>query len=177
MSAHLGPEVETERLYLRPPAIADLDGFASLMGDPEAAEFIGGVKTRSEAWRGLVTFCGHWVLCGFGMFSVIEKATGRWIGMVGPTYPEGWPGPEIGWRMARHAWGKGYAAEAATRTMVWARDELGWTNVIHLIDPNNHRSLALARRLGSRRQGTTLMPPPFNIEIDVYGQMLSRPVQ
>lgn len=174
VSVRLGPELETERLCLRPPSIADLDGFAELMADPLGTEFIGGVKTRPEAWRGLATFCGHWVLRGFGMFSVVEKASGRWIGMVGPTCPDAWPGPEIGWRLARLAWGKGYASEAATRTMIWARDELRWTDVIHLIDPKNHRSLALAKRLGSVRQGTAVMPPPFNIEIDVYGQALSR---
>lgn len=176
MQVRLGPELQTERLYLRPPSIADLDGFADLMSDPDGTAFIGGVKTRSEAWRGLATFCGHWVLCGFGMFSVIEAATSRWIGLVGPTRPEAWPGPEVGWRLARHAWGKGYAIEAAKRTMAWARDDLGWTNAIHLIDPNNHRSVALARRLGSERQGTTMLPPPFNIEIEVYGQTLPRSV-
>lgn len=171
--AQLGPELETERLILRAPSVADLDAFADLMADPVATEFIGGVKTRPEAWRGLATFSGHWVLTGFGMFSVIEKTSGQWVGMVGPTYPEAWPGPEIGWRLSRHAWGKGYAAEAAMRTMDWAREALGWTDVIHLINPGNHRSIALAKRLGSSRRGMTTMPPPFNIEIDVYGQRLT----
>jgi RimJ/RimL family protein N-acetyltransferase len=176
MTVRLGPELETERLLLRPPSVVDLDKFADLMADPDGTAFIGGVKTRPEAWRGLATFCGHWVLCGFGMFSVIEKSSGQWIGMIGPTRPEAWPGPEIGWRLARHAWGKGYAAEGARRTVTWARDHLGWTDVIHLIDPRNQRSIALARRLGAERQGTTTMPPPFNIEIDVYGQTLLPPL-
>ena len=92
MTAPFGPILYTERLMLRVPQACDLDGFAAFETDPETTRFLGGVKTRSEAWRILANMAGSWVINGYGMFSVIERATGRWVGRLGPWCPEGWPG-------------------------------------------------------------------------------------
>ena len=97
----------------------------------------------------MATFTGSWALHGFGMFSVIEKASGRWIGRLGPWAPEGWPGTEVGWGLAREAWGKGYATEGSAATMDWAIDTLGWSDIIHSIDPDNEASIR--SRAGSDR--------------------------
>lgn len=165
------PVLETARLILRPPEAGDLDGWAAMMADDEAARWIGGVQTRHGAWRGLATMVGHWGMHGFGMFSVLDKATGQWLGRVGPLYPEGWPGREIGWGLRREAWGQGYAREAATAAMDWTFGTLGWAEVIHVIHPSNARSAALAARLSSRRLGTGRLPPPFHAaELDIWGQ-------
>ena len=91
---------------------------------------------------------GAWQVQGFGMFSLIEKATGRWVGRVGPWFPEEWPGTEIGWTLAREAWGRGYATEAATVATDWAFDHLGWTDVIHSIAPDNVASQRVAEKAG-----------------------------
>ena len=109
----LGPTLETSRLLLRPPAFDDFEPWAALLADPEAARFIGGAQGRAAAWRNLALMTGAWALQGFSNFSVIEKASGRWIGRAGPWHPEGWPGPEVGWAFDRSAWGRGYATEAA----------------------------------------------------------------
>ena len=114
-----GPVLHTARLILRPTRAEDLEGWVALMSDPEAARFIGGVQTRLGACRGLMAMGGCWALQGFGMFSVIERASGRWIGRIGPFHPEGWPGAEIGWGLLREAWGQGHAREAATAAMGW----------------------------------------------------------
>src|SRR5687767_1598529 len=110
----LGPTLETQRLILRPPVETDLDAWAAFMADPVAARFIGGAQPRATAWRGMASMAGSWALKGFGMFSVIEKSSGEWVGRLGPWRPEGWPGDEVGWGLARQAWGKGYAVEGAT---------------------------------------------------------------
>src|SRR3546814_11429497 len=81
------------------------------MADAEAARFIGGQQARAVAWRGFLASAGAWTIQGFSMFSVIEKSSGQWIGRLGPWHPEGWPGTEVGWGLARSAWGKGYALE------------------------------------------------------------------
>src|ERR1700752_1038788 len=122
----LGPTLETERLQLRPPAAQDFDAWARMVADAEATRFLGGPQSRSMAWRNICTFAGAWTVRGFGMFSIIEKATGRWLGRGGPWRPEGWPGTEIGWSLDRSAWGRGYASEAAARCIDWAFDTLGW---------------------------------------------------
>jgi len=166
-----GPTLETERLILRPPADVDLDGWARLMADPDGARFIGGLQPRSMAWRGMASMAGSWALNGFGMFSVVEKATGEWVGRIGPWRPEDWPGDEVGWGLLPSAWGRGYAVEAAEATMDWAFGSLGWTDIIHCIDPENTPSQKVAQRLGSTNRGPGKLPPPHEAsKIEIWGQ-------
>ena len=166
-----GPDLETERLLLRPPAAGDFPAWADVMADAEVARFIGGLQGRHMAWRSFLTMVGAWQVQGFGMFSLIEKASGRWVGRAGPWFPEEWPGTEVGWTLARAAWGKGYATEAATAAMDWAFDTLGWPEVIHSIDPANVASQHVAMRLGSTRRGPGRLPAPFeHAPIELWGQ-------
>lgn len=166
-----GPTLETARLILRPPAAEDLDGWAELMADAEAARYIGGQMSRSQAWRMMAAMAGSWALNGFGMFSLIEKDTGQWVGRIGPWRPEGWPGTEVGWSLHPRAHGKGYAVEAATATMDWAVDYLGWTRLIHCIDPANLASIKVARRIGSRFLEIGRLPEPYHeVEAHLWGQ-------
>jgi RimJ/RimL family protein N-acetyltransferase len=122
-------------------------------------------------WRALMTMIGAWHAHGFAMFSVFEKTTGRWVGRLGPWMPEGWPGPEVGWTIVRDCWGRGYAPEGATAATNWAFDHLGWTHVIHSIDPANVASQVVARKLGSRNLGPGSLPAPFqDATVDIWGQ-------
>jgi RimJ/RimL family protein N-acetyltransferase len=164
-------QIETERLILRPTTAADFDAWAQLMGDAEAARYIGGPQPRAVAWRGFLAMVGAWHVQGFAMFSLIEKVSGRWLGRVGPWLPEGWPGTEVGWGLARAAWGKGYATEAATAAIDWAFAALGWDEVIHTIAPDNHASKRVAARLGSRYVRMGALPAPFDtLPIEIWGQ-------
>jgi RimJ/RimL family protein N-acetyltransferase len=166
-----GPTIETARLILRPTAPEDFEPWAAFMADGEAARFIGGVQARSEAWRGFMTVAGAWAMDGCSMFSAIEKETGRWIGRLGPWAPADWPGTEVGWGLVRDCWGKGYATEGAAAAIDWATDHLGWTEVIHCIDPANAASQRVAQRLGSRLLRRAFLPPPFNkVEVEIWGQ-------
>jgi RimJ/RimL family protein N-acetyltransferase len=163
--------LETPRLLLRPPRADDFDEWATLMADAEASRFIGGQQPRAIAWRAFMVMAGAWHLQGFAMFSVIEKATGRWIGRLGPWQPDGWPGTEVGWGLVRSYWGRGYATEGAAASIDWAFSNLGWTEVIHCIAPDNVASQRVARKLGSRNRGPGLLPPPFeNSRVDIWGQ-------
>jgi RimJ/RimL family protein N-acetyltransferase len=123
------------------------------------------------AWRQLAAITGAWSLRGFSMFSVIERETGRWVGRIGPWMPQGWPGTEVGWGLAPAAMGKGYGVEAATACMDWVVDHLGWTDIIHIIDPANTPSEQLAARLGSTNLGPTRMPEPMHeLQVNAWGQ-------
>ena len=164
-------EIETPRLLLRVPRLEDLEPWAEMMADREAAKFIGGVAPRAVTWRGLMTMICSWHATGFAMFSVIEKSTGRWVGRLGPWMPDGWPGTEVGWAIVRERWGHGYAPEGAEAATDWAFEHLGWTDVIHSIDPANVASQAVARKLGSRNLGPGKLPPPFqDSPIEIWGQ-------
>jgi len=163
--------IETDRLILRVPALVDLDEWSTMMQDEETAKFIGGAVPREVSWRALMTLIGSWHALGFAMFSVIEKSSGRWVGRLGPWQPEGWPGTEIGWAIARDCWGKGYATEGAIAATDWAFDTLGWTEMIHSIAPENVASQAVAMKLGSINRGRGSLPAPYeNSIIDIWGQ-------
>ena len=165
------PVLETPRLILRLPVRDDFDAWADFMADAEAARFLGGAQPRAIAFRSFLAMAGSWRILGFSMFSVIEKATGRWVGRLGPWMPEGWPGTEVGWGIAREHWGKGYATEGAAATIDWAFDTLGWTEVIHTIDPANTASQMVAQKLGSTLRGPGRLPPPHeNAPVEVWGQ-------
>lgn len=166
-----GPLLETERLTLRPIALEDFPRWAGMMADPEAARFLGGAQSAAVAWRGFMTMAGAWGLTGISMFSVIERATGLWLGRIGPWQPYGWPGTEVGWGLHPDAQGKGYGVEAATAAIDYAFDVLGWTEVIHCIDPDNTPSQRLAERLGSTNLGPTRLPAPYDeLAMDRWGQ-------
>lgn len=171
MTAAPGPVLHTARLTLRPIAAEDFPRWAEMMADPEAARFLGGPQPAAAAWRGMMTMAGAWALTGVSMFSVIETATGRWLGRLGPWRPEGWPGTEVGWGLHPDAQGRGYALEGATAAIDYAFDELGWDEVIHCIDPDNLPSIALAERLGSTNRGLVRLPAPLqDFNVEAWGQ-------
>jgi RimJ/RimL family protein N-acetyltransferase len=166
-----GPTLETERLILRPTAAADFEAWAAFMADEEVTRYLGGVQARSVAWRGMLQVAGAWSVQGYSMFSVIEKASGRWVGRLGPWKPEGWPGTEVGWGLAREAWGKGYAMEGAVASIDWAFDHQGWTEVIHSIESGNLASRRVAERLGSVIVRSEPLPAPYEDHVvDIWRQ-------
>lgn len=146
--------IETERLLLRPPNTSDRSAWTAFLADPEVTRFIGGPQDEAGAWRNLCLFAGAWSIQGYSNFSVIEKASGLWVGRAGAWYPPGWPGREIGWAFRREVWGQGYATEAATACLAWAYEELGWTEAIHVIHPENLASIAVAKRIGAVLQAS-----------------------
>ena len=164
------PVIETGRLILRLPRIGDFERYAELFGD-ESARHIGGPLLRGDAWRRFLQMPGAWMLQGFGMFSVVEKSSGEWVGQAGPWQPEGWPGTEVGYAFHPDARGKGYATEACAAAIDWAFDTLGWTEVIHCIAPANIASRQVAMRLGSSRRGMAALPPPLDAhEAELWSQ-------
>ncbi len=145
----------------------DLDAYLAIFGDPEVARYLGDGKPmdRATAWRSLAFALGHWALRGYGLWAVEERATGRLVGRVGLLQPEGWPGLELAWALAREAWGQGYATESARRVLAYAFTELPVDRLISLIYPANTPSIRVAERLGERLEGQTEL---FGAEVRVY---------
>jgi RimJ/RimL family protein N-acetyltransferase len=146
------PIIETPRLILRGFRFADFEPFCALMADEGFARYITRERrtlTPAECWNRLCAIAGAWQVRGHGNFAVEEKASGAFIGHVGPWEPFGWPEFEIGWSIAPAAQGRGYAAEAAAAAFRFAHDVLGKDQTIHLIHPDNAPSARVARSMGA----------------------------
>ena len=88
------PTLVTERLILRPWRPEDFAPYARFSADEEAMRYLGrdGRPTdAAETWRTICLFIGHWYLRGYTLWAVEERASGEFVGRVGPWKPEGWP--------------------------------------------------------------------------------------
>lgn len=168
--------IETERTYLcAVNADRDFERWSETLADPDTMRYLGGkTMDRALAWRNLATVIGHHQIRGFSFMSVIEKTTGKWLGRVGPWFPEGWPSAEIGWTLHPDAHGQGFATEAARACVDYVFETLKWDKVIHIIVDGNTPSMAVAERIGSPRIGELKGIPGITDEhCWIYGQ--SRP--
>ncbi|HXY29454.1 MAG TPA: GNAT family N-acetyltransferase [Gemmatimonadaceae bacterium] len=149
--------LQTERLVLRMFTAEDIEPYARICSDPEVMRFLSltGPYSRIESWRHVAMILGHWQLRGYGLWAVEERATGALIGRIGFLRPDGWPGFELGWMLARSYWGRGFATEGARRALDYSFSVNGPERVISLIHPDNRASIRVAERLGERLSGQT----------------------
>lgn len=142
------PEIQTERLTLRAVCEADHLAIAAFYSGPRS-RFVGGPVTRADAWRMISGNLGHWLLRGYGMWVLEERATEQPCGICGFIFRDGWDEPELGWQVWDGHEGKGLAFEAASAARAYGARHFGLNGVISYIDPANKRSQALAARLGA----------------------------
>jgi RimJ/RimL family protein N-acetyltransferase len=147
------PHLETERLRLREWRPDDFEPWVAILGDAEVARYLPGGQplNRQQAWGYVATSIGHWTLRGYGAWTVERKIDGAMMGRVGLVNPEGWPGLEVGWTIARPYWGQGYATEAARASLDYTFLTQPVDEVIATIHPENGASQAVARKLGETR--------------------------
>lgn len=153
MKRFRAPTLDTERLRLRAFRRSDIDDYAALQADPEVMRYAGGTWDRGRSWRHLAYLIGHWPLGGSGTWAVEHRETGAFLGRIGFSEPEGWPGCELAWYLARRFWGCGYATEGARAALDYAFTILKKDRVISQIEPGNLASIRVAERLGESLQG------------------------
>ena len=144
------PRLESERLILRAYRPEDFDFYASLTGDPEVMRYIAEPAPRPMAFRFFCAAFGHWAVRGHGMWVLEEKLTGSLIGHAGLPHWEGSAGMEVGYALARSAWGQGYATEAATRVLRYAHEAMNARGVLSVIHPDNAASIRVVEKMGAR---------------------------
>jgi hypothetical protein len=142
----------TDRLLLRHFHILDSAPLYRIFGDAEVMRFGNGVQTREWVLSWLQT-CLEWYYrsWGFGTYAVVTKHNQEVIGYCGLFYfpdLDGQPEVEIGYRLARSAWGQGYATEAAIAVRDYAFKTLGIKRLIAMIDPSNIASVRVAKKIG-----------------------------
>jgi RimJ/RimL family protein N-acetyltransferase len=148
--------LETERLVIRPWQPDDRPAFTTLMSHPEVTQYVHGGQPYTEAevddWfaRQARQIAEHDVCMG----ALIEKSTGRLVGLSG-TQPLGTTSDlEIGWILSRDAWGRGFATEAGNAAMRHVLETLSRPRVVAIIDPDNEPSKRVAARLGMTYEAT-----------------------
>lgn len=142
--------LETERLLLRPLALADIDEFFALHDDGEVTRFIQPLD-RPAAEELLQSIEREWHERGHGIFAVLDRVTGRFLGRAGLKYWGQFDEIEAGWVLRRDAWGHGYATEAARACLNWGFASLDVPYFTAMIHPENEASIRLAGRLGMSR--------------------------
>ncbi|NMO57058.1 GNAT family N-acetyltransferase [Actinoplanes sp. TBRC 11911] len=145
------PPLRTERLVLRQWQDDDLRPWAAMNADPEVREFFPTVLNQQEAADSIAYFRRELAERGWGWWAIEESATGLFVGMAGldPVDEElPFKGVEAGWRLARWAWGKGYATEAARAVCEYGFTQLHLPEILAIAAAGNVRSHAVMRRLG-----------------------------
>ncbi len=131
---------------------ADREPFAAMNADLEVMRYFPAQMTRAESDAFVDRIEGRLAGNGYGLWALEVAATGDFIGFTGLNpMPEGVPGSggvEVGWRLARSAWGHGYATEAGRAALEVAFSALGLDEVWSLTAETNAASRAVMSRLG-----------------------------
>ncbi len=149
------PEIRTHRVLMRGWRDEDLDPFAALNADPKVMEFMPRCLERAECDAIVGRIRDHFARRGFGWWAVETRDGGAFIGFVGISVPRFeahfTPCVEVGWRLARAHWGRGYATEAARAAIAFGFEQAGLDEIVSFTAAINARSQAVMRRLGMTR--------------------------
>jgi RimJ/RimL family protein N-acetyltransferase len=148
------PNLETERLRLRPWRTEDREPFARMNDDAEVMEFFPARLKRAESDTMVDRIEAHFAEHRFGAWAAELRGEGTFIGFIGLAVPRFeahfTPCVEIGWRLARTHWGRGLATEGAHAAMRYAFQELGLAELVSFTVPGNVRSRRVMEKLGMR---------------------------
>lgn len=148
------PVLRTARLSLRGWRDDDREPFAALNADPEVMAHFPTTLTRATCDRLVDLTMDGWGESGFGLWALERIEDGVFIGFTGLSRPSFeahfTPAVEVGWRLARHAWGHGYATEAARAALGFGFDTVGLTEIVSFTVPANLPSRAVMERIGMR---------------------------
>ncbi|NPV19440.1 GNAT family N-acetyltransferase [Bradyrhizobium aeschynomenes] len=147
--------IGSQRLILREWRDEDRAPFAAMSADPAVMQFLRALPTRQACDQWIDFQIAHQAEHGFGFWVVETRASGAFLGAVGlfrvffdASFT---PAVEIGWRLARHAWGQGIASEAARAALDFGFNTLGLDEIIAYAAPANQASQNVMRKLGMIR--------------------------
>ena len=149
-------ELDTPRLRLRPFTASDRDAIHAIYADPEVMRYVGhgAHRTLAETANALRIYGDVLAQRGYSFLAVTERATGALIGD-GGLHPMGGVGPdvELGYTLARSAWGRGYATELGRALIAYAFGVLRVPRVVAQVEPANTASRHVLAKLGMTERG------------------------
>ncbi|MFK7783507.1 MAG: GNAT family N-acetyltransferase [Crocinitomicaceae bacterium] len=147
----------SKRLGFRTWSSEDLSQLAEMCADPEVMEHFPSPLTLKESERLLERLRGHFNKNGYTYFAVEVLATGEWIGFVGLAYQEYvtdfTPATDIGWRLKKDAWGKGYATEGAKRCLEFGFSDIRLDKIVSVCTLYNSKSESVMQKIGMIKKG------------------------
>jgi RimJ/RimL family protein N-acetyltransferase len=147
-------EIETPRLILRQWRESDREPYAALNADPAVMEFFPALQDRAASDKSVDAWRAEIEARGWSNWAVELREGGAFIGFIGLTVPRRTlpfsPCVEIGWRLAREHWGRGYAAEGASHALRVGFERLGLDEIVSFTALLNVRSRAVMERIGMR---------------------------
>jgi RimJ/RimL family protein N-acetyltransferase len=149
------PVLETTRLVLRGWKESDLAPFAALNDDPLVMEHFPSRLTRADSDAMVASFGEHFARHGLGLWAVEAPGVAELLGFVGLSIPRFeshfTPCVEIGWRLAREHWGRGYAPEAARAALRFGFEQRGLDQIVSFTVPANLKSRRVMEKLAMHR--------------------------
>jgi RimJ/RimL family protein N-acetyltransferase len=149
------PTIETPRLRLRAWSDADREPFAGMNADPEVMRYMRHRLDRAGSDALVDRIVAGWQADGFGLWAVELRSDARFIGFVGLSRPSfdapSMPAVEVGWRLARDAWGFGFATEGGRASVRYGFEVRGLEEIVSLTTVGNVRSRRVMERLGMHR--------------------------
>lgn len=150
------PVLTTTRLILRRLMPSDLDAFAAMNADPEVMRYFPACLDRSETEAFVARMNRHFERRGFGWWAVElrdDDAFAGFVGLMRPAFHAHFtPCVEVGWRLPRRFWGRGYATEAGSACLTFAFDRLDLDEVVSMAVTENWPSRRVMERLGMSRR-------------------------
>jgi ribosomal-protein-alanine N-acetyltransferase len=147
--------LRTERLLLRRWRDEDRAPMAAINADARVMEPVGGTLGRAQSDALIEGIEAHIEQHGFGLWALQLLDGGELIGLTGLNTvafdAPFTPAVEIGWRLARAAWGHGYASEAARTTLRFGFERAGLAEIVSMTSVSNKRSQAVMERIGMHR--------------------------
>jgi RimJ/RimL family protein N-acetyltransferase len=153
MSGPPVPVLTTDRLRLRGWRETDLAPMARMNADPEVMAHLGAPLGRRQSDMMVGRFLQKWQEePRFGWWVVEDRVSGAFAGFAGLGEPD-FEMPmgrcvEIGWRLARHVWGRGFATEAGRACLAHGFGSVALDEIVAFTVPGNARSRAVMSRLG-----------------------------
>ena len=148
-------QLETERLILRGWQDSDLEPFSTITADPEVRRYYPNVLTKDETRLVIERIKSHVEKEGFGLWALELRETGEMIGYTGLSKPtieaHFMPCVEIGWQIAKHHWGKGYAPEAAIKALEDGFSRLNLNEIVSFTSKLNSKSIRVMEKMGMLR--------------------------
>ena len=152
----------SERLGFRNWTDQDLEAFAAINSNPEVMEHFPQILSLKETAEFINRLKARYAKNGYCYFATEILETGEFIGFIGLDYKDFksnfTPAVDIGWRLKKSVWGKGYAPEGAKRCLEFAFDDLNLEKIIAICPETNVNSEKVMKKIGMKKIGVFKHP-------------------